>query len=72
MSNNERGIVKITDIEYLQLLKDTAEEKRDPEWCMKMKIHLKKLQYLTGYKLSEQIEKVDLRFNEIQNGNEII
>ena len=62
MSNNERGIVKITDIEYLQLLKDTAEEKRDPEWCMKMKIHLKKLQYLTGYNLQTTIDICDERF----------
>ena len=62
MSNNERGIVKITDIEYLQLLKDTAEEKRDSVWCMKMKIHLRKLQYLTGYNLQDTINICDERF----------
>ena len=29
MSNNVRGIVKITDEEYLQILSDTADELRN-------------------------------------------
>ena len=62
MSNNERGVVKITDTEYLQLLTDTAEEKRDHMWCMKMKMHLKKLQYQTGYNLQTTIDLVDSRY----------
>ena len=62
MSNNERGVVKITDTEYLKLLTDTAEEKRDYLWCMKMKIHLKKLQYQTGYDLQTTIDLVDSRY----------
>ena len=62
MSNNERGIVKITDIEYLQLLSGTTDDKRDYAWCMKMKMHLKKLQYLTGYDQQTSIDLVDERY----------
>tara|TARA_B110000240_G_C13409228_1_gene414448 strand:+ start:498 stop:698 length:201 start_codon:yes stop_codon:yes gene_type:complete len=64
--------VEISNSEYLKLLLDTAPEHQDLFWCLRTKLQLKKLQTLSGYKLSEQIEKVDLRFNEIQNGNEII
>jgi len=62
MISNERGIVKITDIEYLQLLSGTADDKRDYAWCMKMKMHLKKLQYLTGYDQQTSIDLVDERY----------
>lgn len=62
MSNNERGVVKITDTEYLQLLTDTADGKRDQMWCMKMKMHLKKLQYQTGYNLQTSIDLVDAQY----------
>jgi len=64
--------VEISNSEYLKLLLDTAPEHQDLFWCLRTKLQLKKLQNLSGYKLSEQIEKVDLRFNEIQKGNEII
>ena len=64
--------VEISNSEYLKLLLDTTPEHQDLFWCLRTKLQLKKLQTLSGYKLSEQIEKVDLRFNEIQNGNEII
>ena len=64
--------VEISNSEYLKLLLDTAPEHQDLFWCLRTKLQLKKLQNLSGYKLSEQIEKVDLRFNEIQNRNEII
>jgi hypothetical protein len=64
--------VEISNSEYLKLLLDTAPEHQDLFWCLRTKLQLKKLQTLSGYKLSEQIEKVDLRFNEIQNGNENI
>jgi len=64
--------VEISNSEYLKLLLDTAPEHQDLFWCLRTKLQLKKLQTLSGYKLSEQIEKVDLRFNEIQKGNEII
>ena len=64
--------VEISNSEYLKLLLDTTPEHQDFFWCLRTKLQLKKLQTLSGYKLSEQIEKVDLRFNEIQNGNEII
>ena len=64
--------VEISNSEYLKLLLDTAPEYQDLFWCLRTKLQLKKLQTLSGYKLSEQIEKVDLRFNEIQNRNEII
>ena len=64
--------VEISNSEYLKLLLDTVPEHQDLFWCLRTKLQLKKLQTLSGYKLSEQIEKVDLRFNEIQNGNEII
>jgi len=64
--------VEISNSEYLKLLLDTTQEHQDLFWCLRTKLQLKKLQNLSGYKLSEQIEKVDLRFNEIQNRNEII
>lgn len=64
--------VEISNSEYLKLLLDTAPEHQDLFWCLRTKLQLKKLQTLSGYKLSEQIEKVDLRFNKIQNGNENI
>ena len=64
--------VEISNSEYLKLLLDTTPEHQDLFWCLRTKLQLKKLQNLSGYKLSEQIEKVDLRFNEIQKGNEII
>ena len=64
--------VEISNSEYLKLLLDTAPEHQDLFWCLRTKLQLNKLQTLSGYKLSEQIEKVDLRFNEIQNGNENI
>ena len=64
--------VEISNSEYLKLLLDTTPEHQDLFWCLRTKLQLKKLQTLSGYKLSEQIEKVDLRFNKIQNGNENI
>jgi hypothetical protein len=64
--------VEISNSEYLKLLLDTAPEHQDLFWYLRTKLQLKKLQTLSGYKLSEQIEKVDLRFNKIQNGNENI
>ena len=64
--------VEISNSEYLRLLLVTTPEHQDLFWCLRTKLQLKKLQNLSGYKLSEQIEKVDLRFNEIQKGNEII
>tara|TARA_B110000263_G_scaffold232391_1_gene228425 strand:- start:545 stop:745 length:201 start_codon:yes stop_codon:yes gene_type:complete len=64
--------VEISNSEYLKLLLDTTPEHQDLFWYLRTKLQLKKLQTLSGYKLSEQIEKVDLRFNEIQNGNENI
>ena len=64
--------VEISQSEYLKLLLDTAPEHQDLFWCLRTKLQLKKMQNLSGYKLSAQLEKVDLRFNEIQNGNENI
>ena len=64
--------VEISNSEYLKLLLETAPEHQDLFWCLRTKLQLKKMQCLSGYKLSAQLEKVDLRFNEIQNGNENI
>ena len=50
--------VEISNSEYLKLLLDTAPEHQDLFWCLRTKLQLKKLQNLSGYKLSEQIEKV--------------
>ena len=66
------SIVEISQSEYLKLLLDTSPEYQDLFWCLRTKLQLKKMQCLSGYKLSAQLEKVDLRFNEIQNGNENI
>ena len=64
--------VEISNSEYLKLLLDTLPEHQDLFWCIRTKLQLKKIQNLSGYKLSAQLEKVGLRFNEIQNGNENI
>ena len=66
------SIVEISNSEYLELLLDTVPEHQDLYWCIRTKMQLRKVQSLSGYKLSAQLEKVDLRFNEIQNGNENI
>ena len=66
------SIVEISNSEYLKLLLETAPEHQDMYWCIRTKMQLRKVQSLSGYKLSAQLEKVDLRFNEIQNGNENI
>ena len=66
------SIVEISSSEYLELLLNTAPEYQDLYWCIRTKMQLRKVQSLSGYKLSAQLEKVDLRFNEIQNGNENI
>ena len=64
--------VEISNSEYLKLLLDTSPEYQDLFWCLRTKLQLKKMQTLSGYKLTEQLKEVDLRFNEIQNNNENI
>ena len=59
------SIVEISQSEYLKLLLDTAPEHQDLFWCLRTKLQLKKMQNLSGYKLSAQLEKVDLRFKEL-------
>ena len=66
------SIVEISQSEYLKLLLDTSPEYQDLFWCLRTKLQLKKMQTLSGYKLTEQLKEVDLRFNEIQNNNENI
>ena len=59
------SIVEISNSEYLELLLDTAPEHQDLYWCIRTKMQLRKVQSLSGYKLSAQLEKVDLRFKEL-------
>ena len=59
------SIVEISNSEYLELLLDTAPEHQDLYWCLRSKLQLKKMQNLSGYRLTEQLEKVDEKFNEI-------
>ena len=66
------SIVEISNSEYLKLLLDTSPEHQDLFWCLRTKLQLKKMQCLSGYKLSAQLEKVDSKFKEIQNRNENI
>ena len=66
------SIVEISNSEYLKLLLDTSPEHQDLFWCLRTKLQLKKMQTLSGYKLSAQLEKVDSKFKEIQNRNENI
>ena len=62
--------VEISNSEYLELLLDTAPEHQDLYWCLRTKLQLKKMQNLTGYRLTDQVDNVDKRFNEIQYRNE--
>ena len=59
--------VEISNSEYLKLLLDTTPEHQDLFWCLRTKLQLKKMQCLSGYKLSAQLEKVDLRFKKKYN-----
>ena len=59
------SIVEISNSEYLKLLMETAPEHQDLVWCLRTKLQLKKMQHLSGYRLTEQLEKVDEKFNEI-------
>ena len=62
--------VEISNSEYLELLLNTTPEHQDLYWCLRTKLQLKKMQNLTSYRLTDQVENVDKRFNEIQNRNE--
>ena len=62
--------VEISQTEYLKLLLETDEIHQDLFWCLRTKLQLKKMQTISGYKLTEQLEKVDLRFKEF--GNQVI
>ncbi len=59
------SIVEISQSEYLKLLLETAPEHQDLGWCLRTKLQLKKMQNLSGYRLTEQLEKVDEKFIEI-------
>ena len=62
--------VEISNSEYLELLLNTTPEHQDLYWCIRTKLQLKKMQNLTGYRLTDQVDNVDKRFNEIQYRNE--
>ena len=62
--------VEISNSEYLELLLNTAPEHQDLFWCLRTKLQLKKMQNLTGYRLTDQVDNVDKRFKEIQYRNE--
>ena len=64
--------VEISNSEYLELLLDTAPEHKDLYWCIRTKMQLRKVQSLSGYNLQEQLEEVDLRFQELQTMHENI
>ena len=57
--------VEISQTEYLKLLLETDEKHQDLYWCLRTKLQLKKMQTISGYKLIEQLEKVDLKLHEI-------
>ena len=62
--------VEISNSEYLKLLLETDEKHQDFFWCLRTKLQLKKMQSLSGYRLTEQLEKVDLKFLEF--GKQVI
>ena len=66
------SIVEISSSEYLELLLNTDPEYQDLYWCIRTKMQLRKVQSLSGYNLQGQLDKVDSKFKEIQNRNEII
>ena len=57
--------VEISQSEYLELLLNTAPEHQDLYWCLRTKLQLKKMQTLSGYKLTGQLEKIDSKFKEL-------
>ena len=59
------SIVTISNSEYLKLLLDTASEYQDFHWCLKTKLQLKRMRYVTGYNFEEQLTKVDKKFKEL-------
>ena len=62
--------VEISNCEYLKLLLETDEKHQDLFWCLRTKLQLKKMQTISGFKLTEQLEKVDLKFKDF--GNQVI
>jgi hypothetical protein len=44
--------VEISQTEYLKLLLETDEKHQDLFWCLRTKLQLKKMQTISGFKLT--------------------